>query len=515
VEKHSGRIKNTIRNMYMGVLGQIVTYTLTFVYRTIFIIVLSANYLGIQGLFTNVLSILSLAELGIGSAITFSLYKPLADNDEDLIYKLMKFYAKAYKFIGLIVAVLGITLIPFLDVFIKNEHDIPYITIIYLLYLSDSVVSYFFSYKRSIIVADQKGYINTLNLNIFSVFRTIIQILLLIIYKNFLIILIVQVIFTFLSNISISSRANKLYPYLKNKNSEKLDAVIKSGLIKKIRAMFYHQLGSVIVLGTDNILISAFVGIYWVGVYSNYLLIIGIIKTIIQQFSQSVVASVGNLVSSESITKTKTTFDLLFFINYWIYYFCSICFLTLFNPFIIIWIGPGYLFDLRIVVVIVTNFYIAGMRQNVLTFRNVLGLYWYDRHKPFIEAIINLVVSIILLEWFGILGVFLGTLISTLTTSLWVEPYILFKYYFKSGLKKYFVTYFLYSIFTLLVAILMQSISKLIFVETVFSFILLLVICIIMTNVLFCAIFFKNYNFKQLINLVKKLTIKNGEFNNI
>ena len=160
MEKHSGRIKNTIRNMYMGVLGQIVTYTLTFVYRTIFIIVLSANYLGIQGLFTNVLSILSLAELGIGSAITFSLYKPLADNDEDLIYKLMKFYAKAYKFIGLIVAVLGITLIPFLDVFIKNEHDIPYITIIYLLYLSDSVVSYFFSYKRSIIVADQKGYIN-------------------------------------------------------------------------------------------------------------------------------------------------------------------------------------------------------------------------------------------------------------------------------------------------------------------------------------------------------------------
>jgi Membrane protein involved in the export of O-antigen and teichoic acid len=505
MKEHSGRIENTIHNMYIGLFGQIITYILTFVYRTIFIKTLGADYLGIQGLFSNILSILSLAELGIGSAITFSLYKPLANNNNEIISQLMNLYSKMYRIIGLIVAVIGLSIIPFMDNFINGKQDIPYITLIYLLYLADSVSSYFFSYKRSILVADQKGYINTLNINIFAFVRTVIQCVLLVIYKNFILVLVIQIVFTFLSNLSISNKVNIVYPYLKNKNSNKMDPGIKLEIFKKIRAMSYHQFGSVAVLGTDNLLISFFVGIYWVGIYSNYLLIIGVIKTILQQFSQSVLASVGNLVSSESLDKTKTTFDFLLFINYWIYYFCSICFFTLINPFITIWIGSEYLFDVGIVVIITINFYVAGMRQNVLTFRNALGLFLYDRYKPFFEVVINLVVSIFLVKTLGIIGVFIGTFVSTVTTSLWVEPYVLFKYHFKIGLKQYCLKYLLYTTFTVLVAFVMRFFSKIVFDGSKYSFIVLLLACIIIPNVLFCVVFSNTKEFKKAFFMAKNL----------
>lgn len=501
----NGRIKNTLRNTVVGIGGQFFTYCLTFIYRTVFIYVLGASYLGVQGLFGNILSMLSLAELGIGNAIIFSLYKPLAKKDEQTVSALMNFYAKAYRIIGIVVATLGIGLIPFIDILIKDKPGIPNITFIYLLFLLDAVFSYFFAYKKSIIIADQKGYINTLNTNVFSLLRIFVQIFLLIQTKNFILVLIIQVIFTLLSNISISLKADKLYPFLNRNKNSKLDIENRKDLIKKIRALMYHQFGSVAVLSTDNLLISAYVGLYYVGLYANYVMIINIIGSIIRQFTESIMASIGNLTSKESIDKAKSTFNLLTLINYWIYAFCSISIFTLLNPFITLWIGKEYLFNIEVVAILVLNFYLTGMRQNVLSFRNSLGLFWNDRYKPLIEAIINLVVSIILVKQYGIAGIFLGTLVSTVTTSVWVEPFILFKYYFKEGLSNYFNKYIGMFILTILIAMLMQLISALIFTGTISSMILLASICFILPNTLFCLVYYKTNEFQSCISIIKKI----------
>lgn len=507
MDKERSRIKNTIRNTTYGISGQMLTYAFTFIYRTVFIYTLGVTYLGINGVFTNLLSILSLAELGIGAAITFSLYKPLAEGNIKEIITLMSFYAKTYKVVALFITILGISIAPFLDVFIKEESVIPNLTLIYFLILADSIVSYFFAYKRSLIIADQRGYINTINLNSFAIIRNLLQISMLLITKEFIYTLVIQIICTLVSNISISLKVNKLYPYLRGGTEVKLGKEYKTDLFKKLRAMSYHNIGSVVVLGTDNLLISSLVGVYWVGLYSNYLMIISIIRNIIGQFYNSIIASIGNLTASEDVDKSYNIFNKLFFLNYWIYSFASICLFTLYNPFITLWLGDKYLLDQLIVIVIVINFYLSGMRQNVLAYRNALGLYWNDRYKPIAEAIINLVASLILIKYFGLIGVFLGTTISLITTSFWVEPYILFKHYFKKRVRYYFTKYIVRFILTLLIATLMQLLANTIFQYTWGSFILLTILCILVFNVIFILIYIKSAELKYLVRILNKFVI--------
>lgn len=501
----NSRTYNTIRNTAFGVGGKLVTYVLTFVYRTVFIYTLGKTYLGVQGLFSNILSMLSLAELGIGSAITFSLYKPLAEKDTKRIQGLMNFYVKSYRIIGIVVAIAGLSITPFLDKFIKEKMNIPYLHLIYVLYLSDSVLSYFFAYKRSIIIADQKLYVESLNSSIFSLIRNALQICWMLLFKSFIPVLVIQSLCTFLSNVSISRKSEKLYPYLKASNNEKLNTESQKDLFKKIRAMISHKIGSVVVLGTDNLLISTFVGIEFVGMYSNYTMIISMILTFIQQFSQSLVSSIGNFVALESVDSAKKTLNQLFFVQYWIYSFCSICLFILFNPFITFWLGGDYTFNSWIVTLIVLNFYIGGMRQTVLAFRDSLGLYWYDRHKPILEAITNLIASILLLKYYGIAGIFLGSLISTVTTSLWIEPFVLFKYYFHNGLKGYFIKYVVYSIVTIAVSILMYAVSLFIFNGSILSLILLFLLCAIIPNAVMYGVYFKTPEFKECILRIRSI----------
>ncbi|MFJ7974844.1 lipopolysaccharide biosynthesis protein [Peribacillus sp. NPDC096379] len=507
MDKERSRIKNTIRNTTYGISGQILTYVFTFMYRTVFINTLGVTYLGINGVFTNLLSILSLAELGIGAAITFSLYKPLAEGNKNQIKALMTFYANTYKVIALLITILGISIAPFIEYFIKEESIIPSLTLIYFLILADSAVSYFFAYKRSLIIADQRGYINTINVNSFAIIRNLLQIAVLLITKEFIYTLVIQIVCTLASNISISLKVNKLYPYLKSGSKVKLGKDYKTDLFKKLRAMSYHNIGSVVVLGTDNLLISSLVGVYWVGLYSNYLMIMAIIRNIIGQFYNSIIASIGNLTASDDVDKSYNIFKKLFFLNYWIYSFVSICLLTLYNPFISLWIGEKYILDQLIVIVIVINFYLSGMRQNVLAYRNALGLYWNDRYKPIAEATINLVASLVLIKQFGLIGVFLGTTISLITTSFWVEPYILFKHYFKKRVRFYFAKYIVRFIFTLIMATLMQLLSNTIYQNTWGSFILLTILCITIFNFIFLLVYIRSGELKYLFFIFKKFVI--------
>lgn len=504
------RIDNTIKNTKYAVLGQILVMFAIFFNRMIFVKTLDIKYLGLNGLFTNIVSILSFAELGIGSAIIFSLYKPLAEKDSEKVKTLMYIYKKAYMYIGIFITISGFLVLPFIKFFINGSvNDIKNLNLIFILFIMSSTISYFYSYKRSLIMADQKGYIDSFYKYTFNIILNILQILFLIWTENFIIYLILKIICVYLENLIITKKIDKMYPYLLEKSIEKLDLNEKKSLIKNIKALILHKIGSIVVLSTDNLLLSKFVGLATVGIYSNYMLIINSLNTIFSLFFQSIVASAGNLRVTEEESKNKFIFECIDLICFWIYSFASISLVILVNPFINLWLGESYTFSFSIVFILVLNFYIMGMRKSVQSFKEAYGLFWQDRFKPLFEATINLVVSIILVKEYGTLGIFMGTLISTVSTSFWIEPYILYKYGFKKSSFKYFLNYIYKFCLAFVIGLVTYLISNLFSEQTLVSFIFKIFICISVPNILIFLLVFNTSEFKYLTKIFKRKFIKN------
>lgn len=501
------RSEKSFKNTIYAMISQIVSLILKFCIQTIFIRTLGAEYLGINGLFTNILQMLSLAELGIGSAITYNLYKPLAKNKIKEIQAYMNFYKKAYNFIGLFILIVGICITPFLNIFIKNPPQTNNLILIYWLFLLNTGLSYFFAYKRSIIIANQESNIDTKNLLIKLIIQSILQIFILITTKNYILFLIIQIICTVMSNIMISKKADKMYPYLIN-NQEKLSKRQQKKIFKDVYAMTAHKVGGVVVEGTDNILISAFVSIESVGIYSNYVLIKSSIDQMLSQLFNALTASVGNLNAVSNPKKSYEVYQSIFFLNYWIYGFCTITFFICVNQFIILWVGQEYLLSNNIVILIAINFFLSGIRKSTVMFKDTQGLFWNDRYKPYAEAIINLVASIILLKIFGFIGVLLGTLVSTVTTCLWIEPYILYKYGFQVSVRKYFKKFLIYIIITIIIGFGLYYVSNIIPFGGLLGLLVKLLLCFIVINGIYFLLFFKTKEFKYLFSILNQLLLR-------
>lgn len=503
------RTESSIKNLTYAFGGQIIGILISLVARWVFIYTLNVEYLGLNELFTNISLVLSLVELGIGPAMTFSLYKPLAENNREKIKSLMNLYKKAYTIIGILVFVLGLALIPTLPFFIDTMPNIPEsIILIYILFVTNTAISYFFAYKRSLIISDQKRYIDTAYRYIFYSILNILQIIVLVLTRNYILFLVVQVIMTLIENISVSLKVNKLYPYITEQNIKKLETHDMSEIKKNVGAMVFHKIGGAIVFGLDNIIISKFIGLVAVGIYANYLLIVNALNIVIGQIFSSITASVGNLGVTENKDKQLNIFNKTFFMNFWIYAFVSTCLLVLFNNFIYLWVGEEFVFDIIIVAVIVLNVYLLGMRKSVLTFKDALGLFWYDRYKPLFEAGLNVIVSLVLVHYLGIIGVFIGTTISTILTCFWVEPYVLYKYGFEKRCKSYFAKYVEYFLVTIIVGAITVFSCILLFPNTdILSFVGKLSICITIPNICILGLYHKSEEFIYLLNLLKN-TIK-------
>ena len=504
----SSRTKNSVKNLYTALIGQGIGFIVSFIARIFFIKILGREYLGLNGLFTNILTILSLAELGVGEAITFSLYKPLAEGDVKKCTMLMQVYKKVYNTIGLIILVIGISFTPFLSLVIKTMPNVPNIELIYILFVINTAVSYFFSYKRNLIIADQKRYIATFIRYLAHIVFTFLEIVYLILFKNFIGYLIIMILATLADNIMVSIKANKMYPYLKNKDNIPLDEESKKGIIKNTKAMMMHKVGNVVVNSTDNVLLSTFVSLDAVGLYSNYYFITNALNSVSQHVFNSVVASVGNMFVVDGKEKRYSVFKNIYFLNFWMFCFIAVSLLCLFNPFIELWVGKEYLFTFDVVCIIVINFYIYGMRKSVITFREASGLFYKDRWKAVFEALINLVSSIILAIYFGTFGVFLGTLISSVTVCVWVEPLVLYKYGFERKLRDYFKIYFKYLIITVICCSLTYYLCSLITFGRFLSFIIKCIICVIVPNLIIIIIFRKTVEFNYLKNLILKFIRK-------
>lgn len=498
------RVKSSLLNITAGLANQFIITALSFISRTVFITILGIEYLGVNGLFTNILAMLTLAEAGLGVSIMYSLYKPVAENDQHRINVLMNFYRNAYMVIAAVVLLLGLSFMPFLDLIIRDAH-VENIHIIYLIFLLNTVAPYFYVHKNSFLNVAQKGYIVTGIYSISSIISVCIKIGILHYTQDYILYLVIDSVITILNSIILAIIVNRMYPFLKDKVKGKLDSETKDSITKNVKAIVLQNLGNFFIFGTDNIIISSFVSVAAVGLYSNYNMLIEICRTFINQVFNNIYHSVGNLVASESKEKVFFIYKVYRLVNFWLYSFFTIFLAIMLEPFITVWLGSDFLLDNSLILILMFIFYERGMRNSITTVKTTAGIFHEDRFAPIIQAIINLGVSIILVKNIGITGVFIGTLISQISVPFWTTPYLVYKKVFRMNVASYYFQYLLYLLIVITTYFVTNVISSFINIENYISLIAQGIICFIVPNVLFVLIFRTTHEFKYVMNIFKSV----------
>lgn len=442
------RTEYSVRNTSVAVITRICAILAGFITRIVFTHIIRQEYVGISSLFSDILNALAFSESGIDTAVSFALYIPVAEGDKERQKSLMYMFRNFCRMAALFLLIGGLLMIPFVKILIKDYSDNNDLIFVYLLYLMNCTVSYLMAYKKILIEAHQLGYLNMKYQMGSLVLQNILQMIVLLHTGNFLLFVSAMPLCTVLNNIAISKKADRLYPYLKDKNIRKIPKNEKNKIYQNIDSMLLHKLGMVSINNTDNILLAVIVGIISNSVYSNYYLIIGSVRQILNQVFRGIIASVGNLGARENRGHIQKIYEASFFAGQWIFGLSAICIFEIIDIFIELCFGGHYIFPQGVTLVLCLNFYFTGMRQATLVFHESLGIFVYDRYKTIAEVLINLAVSILLGRYFGALGVFLGTLASMITISLWVEPYVLYKYYLKTSYITFFLRFCLYILVT-------------------------------------------------------------------
>lgn len=508
LDKKVSRTVYSARNTSVAFIGKTIAILMGYFARVVFTHTLSSDYVSVNGLMLDIFNVLALSELGVSVAISYALYGPIAVNDTEKQKSLMSLYKKFYYLVSAIIFTLGMCIFPFLNRIISDDIHVEYLSAIYLLYLADSCLSYFLAYKKTLIEAHQKNYIVTSVQTISFSVQNIAQILILLLSKNFIVYLLVRIACTLLNNIVCSLYASREYPYLNDKNVAPLSSEEKSSIFTNVKAMLVHKIGTVIVNNTDNILLSIIVGTLSVGSYSNYYLIIGSARQILNQAISGVTASVGNLSQTDDSARLKKVFLTTFFVNQWMYSLAAICLYQVLDLFVGVSFGNNYVFSKEITYVLCMVFYVKGMREACLVFRDSMGLSRYDWIKAIFEIIINLVASIILGKIFGVIGIFLGTIICTLTTSTWVEPFVLYRHKLKTGLINYYLRWILYTAVMTATLFGTDYICSFIGGNGWLTIIGKGLVAFVVTNVVFLAVYFKTDEFSQCIYRLKSILKK-------
>lgn len=498
------RTNQSIKNAGFSLICQVIQLFFQMTTRVFFIRIIGKEYLGLNSLFTDLLTALQLVELGIGPAIAYSLYKPLANKDKQKVKSIMNLFGKVYRVIGIFILLIGIGFTPFYKFFINEIPNITNIDYIYILFVINTSVSYFYSYYRTLLISDQKKYLDiSIQTTITSIYA-IAQILVLYLTHNYILYLYVQIIGTILINFIASRIALKQYPYLKEKDINKLDKETVGEIKKNVFAMIFHKIGGIVRDATDNLLISKFIGLAVTGMYSNYSMITKSLSNIINQVFSAILSSVGNLHVTTDENSQREVFYKINFINFWIASFCACCFGALINPFILIIADNSYLLGNVITALITLRFYLDIMRKTPWMFCEAAGIYWQGKTKPIWEMITNLIISLILVKYMGISGIILGTIITILLVDVTVEPHLAFKYVLKERTYKYYIKYFIYLFITVINYLITSFICSLIPGTGILAFVVKGIIAVIITNIIIVILTFKTKEFKYVGELVNK-----------
>lgn len=444
----NSRKRNVILNVFFGYASQVGIIILSFVGRRIFLKFLSVDYLGINGLYSNILTVLSLAELGLDTAVLYSLYKPVADNDIPLINSLLKYFKKIYNVLALSIFAVGLALIPFLRFIVKSDLNGTDLIIFYLLFLVNTVASYFVAHKVAFLSACQEQRIQKLVMLSSNLILQILHIIVLLIWKNYYVYVSATVVTTIINNLILSIICDKIHPHLKDKTKS---VSFDKGTIKsRIYSTFFYKIGGVAINNTDNILISMLVSTAAVGYYSNYYTVITAIQGFISIISISLISGIGNLGAGGDKERQYEIFSMALLFYHFVAALGLVGFSLLFNDIISVWLGAKYMFDSKTVFIIAFNFYITNAITPIWMYREANGLFAQVKYLMLIRASINIVLSVVLGKICGTFGILLATAISLIVTSFWYEPNILFREVFKAPVRNYWIRQARYFAATLL-----------------------------------------------------------------
>lgn len=500
------RTKNTVRNISAGLINKVVMLLFPFVIRTILIKHLGSDYLGLSSLFTSILQVLNLTELGFSSAIVYSMYKPLAEKDTKTICTLMNFYKKIYRIIGLIIIIFGMLLIPFLPKLIHGSYpETINITILYLIYLFNTGVTYFlFAYKSSLLNADQRNdIINNVNTIVGSV-QYIMQIIILIVFKNYYAYIIVQTLANIINNIAIAYITSKYYPNYTCAGD--LSNNQKKDIKKRVFGLMIQKICQTTRNSFDSIFISAFFGLNIVAIYNNYYSIMFALNSLVSIILTSMLASIGNSIAREKIEKNYNDLTKFDFGYMWLSGWLSICLFCLFQPFMKIWMGNNYLLDYSSVILFCLYFYALKMGDIRSLYVEAMGLWFENRYRALMETFLNLVLNYFLGRVMGLNGIIIATFISLFLINFLYGSNIIFKYYFKNySVWEYFKYHFKYFSVTAIIGVITFIICTYVPHNGIMKFILCGIICFVIPNLFYFIVYHKDKNFRYFKNLLLEM----------
>ena len=505
------RTKNTLRNIIWGMLNKFITLLFPFILRSFIIRKLGSEYLGLSSLFTSILQVLNLTEMGFSSAIVFSMYKPIAENDTKTICALTNYYKKIYRIIGCIIGVMGIIIAPFIPNLISGTYPSSInIYILYFIYLTNTVVTYFlFAYKSAILTANQRSDIISNANSVVYIIQYFIQILVLCAYKNYYMYVGIMIITNIINNILIGYITNKKYPQYVGK--ENLDRNIKKDIKKRVMGLIIQKICATTRNSLDSIFLSMFLGLNIVAIYSNYYTIMNSVTSVLTLVTSSMVASIGNSIVKKSISENFQGLKKFDFMYMWISGWFTICLLCLFQPFMKIWMGENYLMPLSTVVLFCIYFYALKMGDIRTAYNQATGLWWEGKYRALAETLLNIILNYFLGKYFGVNGIIIATILSVILVNFIYGSTIIFKYYFKqNNIFEYYFAHLEYIFITLINAVLTYFIiSKIKLMNNIINLLVYILICCIVPNVVYIIFYQKNKHFKESTDFVKNI------FNNI
>lgn len=493
------RKRNSIRNVVYGTIYRCASIIGPFVVRTAMIYIMGNEYVGLNSLFTSILSFLSLAELGVGSALVFSMYKPIAQDDTETINALYALYRRLYKIIGTVIFAIGLLLIPVLPMLVKK--DLPSdvnLYVIYLVFLINTVLSYWlYGYKQSLLNAFQRSDIVSKRATAINILMYVLQVVSMLIWHNYYFYIIWLPICTALTNIVNKIIVDKMFPQYKceGKVSKELSDSIK----KKILALFGTKANSIVLHATDNIVISAFLGLGLVGKYGNYYYIMNSICMFVKIIYSSITAGLGNSLQTETVAKNYNDFKFLSFANAWVVTFCATSLLCLYQPFMEIWVKKDSVLDMGIVILVVVYFYVYMIRRVVLTYKDAAGIWWEDKFRPYVVMVVNLVLNIVLCQFIRLYGILISTIVSMFVAIPW-ENYTVFKFIFHKSSGEYYLKMTLYLVVGVGIAGLTFFVCSHI-PSGIVGILVRAIICVVVPNVIWLALFFKTKEFSRMKRL--------------
>lgn len=505
-----GRVRSAAKNIAFGQIGNLVTQILNFILRTMFIQYLGDTLNGVNDLYTSVLSVLSMAELGVGTALNYSLYKPVAVGNIEKIKSYMQLYKKAYRTIGIVIAVIGTGIAPFLPYLVKQPQGVSVrdLTLYYFIFLFNTVSTYFVAYKYSLVNAEQKNYIQTNIITVTKVITVCLQIAVILTTGNFYIYLLTAAFVELAQKIFVSYYLNRRYPYLKERNAQKLSAEETGEIVTKTKALVFHKVGDVARLQTDSMIISGFINVTLVGFVGNYNLILNSIANMVNTVFNSVLSGFGNLIATESKEKQYQLFKVYRFFACWIYGFSAVGFFLLLTPFVSLWLGEEKTLAFTMVSCILIDYYFKGDRIVLSNFKTAAGVFEQDKYLALIQGVVNLIISIVLVQKIGLTGVYIGTIVSGLIANI-TKPFIIYRVILEKPVGQYFADSVKYLLTLTAILALLSGIKTILMPRvTVITFgIMFLVICVVF-NLIFFLLFRKTEEFGYLTGILKRRTGK-------